>query len=219
MTQYTDLVTSEHSDKPKFIAVIEASTQQSIDLQLAFSGFPADFDIDLAVGVQLDAVGKWVGIGRNVSIPLTGVYFAWDTTGLGWDQGVWQGPFDPTQGLSILNDNDYRVLLRATIALNNWDGQIAGAIAAITALFPSNFVYIQDNFDMSMIVAVAGPPVSPVLGALLTGGYLALKPDAVHINYMFASAPTGPVFGYDAENSYISGWDVGSWGAPTPFPS
>ncbi|MCZ5716426.1 hypothetical protein O5585_27680, partial [Escherichia coli] len=28
---------------------------------------------------------------RVVSQPISGVYFSWDTDGLGYDQGVWQG--------------------------------------------------------------------------------------------------------------------------------
>lgn len=217
MTKYTDLITAEHALRTKFVATIGASTQAALDQQALAVSLTAAFDLDTAVGVQLDAVGAWAGIKRSVLIPLTGVYFAWDTMGVGWNQGYWKGQFDPSQGLSNLGDTSYRLLIRATIALNHWDGTIGGAIAAITPLFPLNYVYIQDNQDMSITVAVSGPPVDLVSAALLTGGYLALKPVGVRLNVYFPSAATGAVFGFDADNAYVGGWGHGSWGISAPF--
>lgn len=217
MSEYTDLVTSEHSERPKFIAVIEVSTDPMVDQQTVVLAFPADYDLDLAVGVQLDAVGMWVGATRYILTPLTGVYFSFGVAGVGFGEGYWRGPFDPLQGITTLSDEFYRLLLRATIALNNWDGTLAMAVAAIAPLFPDNLVYIQDNQDMSISIAVAGPPLDVILAALLTGGYLALKPVGVRINYFFPSEPDGPVFGFGADNAYIGGFGTGSWGADAPF--
>lgn len=217
MSKYTDRITSEHADKPKFVAAVEVATDPFVEGQGVVTTLPFDFDLDAAVGAQLDVVGQWVGVTRYVLTPLANVYFSLDTPGLGFDEGYWLGPFDPTQGLTTLSDDFYRILIRATIALNNWDGTIGPAVAAIAPLFPNNLVYIQDNQNMTIDVAVIGPPVDVVLAALLTGGYLALKPVTVRINYYFPSAPDGPIFGFDGASEYIAGFDVGSWGAPSPF--
>lgn len=217
MSKYDDLIASQHADKPKFVAVIDATVEPSIDQQAIVSAFPFDFDLDTAVGAQLDVVGQWVGIGRRIKTALTGVYFSFDIVGVGFDQGVWQGPFDPTTGLTTLSDQYYRVLLRAEIALNNWDGTTPVAAAALVPLFPLNHVYLRDNQNMTMTVSVAGPPVDPVAAALLTGGYLALRASTVRFDYYFASAPDGPVFGFDIDGPYIGGFDEGSWGIPAPF--
>lgn len=217
MSKYTDLVTAEHSQRPRFMAVIEASTDGQVDQQVSTLLLPRDYDLDSAVGVQLDAVGKWVGVTRYILTPLTGVYFAFDTPGVGWNQGYWRGRFDPLQGLTTLSDEFFRVLIRATIALNHWDGTLQTAIDALAPLFPDNLVYVQDNQDMSISVAIAGPPLDVILAALLSGGYLAVKPVGVRINFFFPSAPTGPVFGFGADNDYIGGWDSGSWGAGAPY--
>lgn len=217
--RYTQLITSEHATKPKFVAAVAASTQPFIDIQQTLLGLISDFDLDQAVGVQLDQVGQWVGQTRRIQTALTGVYFSWGTLGVGWGQGVWKGQFDPTTGLVTLNDTFYRLLLRAVISLNTWDGTTPTAAAAIAPLFPDNHVYIQDNFDMTISVAVAGPPVNPVAGALLTGGYLALRAVTVGVRYYFASVDDGPVFGWGVSNDFIGGWGEGSWGAPAPFGS
>lgn len=216
MTVYTDLITSEHADKPRFRATILASTDPFVGGQAALLAMPGAFDLDTAVGAQLDVVGEWVGIGRQIKTPLTGVYFAWDTDGVGWDEGYWQREFDPTQGLTSLLDEPYRLLLRATIALNQWDGSLEQAKAAIEPLFPNNAIYIQDNQNMTMDVVVSGPTLDVISAALLQGGYLALKPAGVGTNYVFTSEPPAPVFGWDVDNAYLGGWDTGAWGQATP---
>ena len=122
MSKYTDRITNYHATKPKFFAHIDLSTRPLIDVSAAMKGLISAFDIDTAVGVQLDMLGLWIGRSRIVSQPISGVYFSLDTDGLGFDQGVWQGPYDPDSGYTALSDETYRVILKAKIAINNWDG-------------------------------------------------------------------------------------------------
>lgn len=219
MSKYDDLITSEHAKRPRFVAVIDVTVQPSLDQQGVIVALPDDFDLDTATGAQLDVVGEWVGISRYIMTPLVGVYFSWGTAGVGWGQGYWKGQFDPSQGVTSLPDDFYRLLLRATIALNYWDGGLQGAIDALTPLFPDNAVFVQDGQDMTISVSVSGPAPNAVLASLLTGGYLSLKPDGVRINYYFPSSPIGPVFGFGANNDFIGGWGYGSWGRSSPSPS
>jgi hypothetical protein len=213
---YPLLITTEHANKPRFVAAVAATTQPFVDIQETLLGLISDFDLDLAIGVQLDQVGQWVGQSRRIQTALVGVYFSWGVVGVGWGQGVWKGEFDPSTGLVTLNDDYYRLLLRAVISLNSWDGTTPKAAAALAPLFPLNAVYIQDNFDMSISVVISGPAVDPVAAALLTGGYLALRAAAVGVRYYFPSTSASPVFGWGADNDFIGGWGVGSWGQSTP---
>lgn len=216
MSIYTALITSQHADKSRFMATVALTTDPFVANQAVLQSLPGAFDLDTAIGVQMDAVGLWAGISRQIKTPLTGVYFAWDTAGVGWDQGYWKRQFDPDQGVTSLLDEPYRLLLRATIALNRWNGQIDTAAAAIAPLFPANAIYIQDNQNKTMTVAVGGPVLDVVSAALLTGGYLALKPATVRINYVFTSAPPAAVFGFDADNAFLGGWDHGAWAQDAP---
>lgn len=216
MSRYTDLITSEHADKPNFVATVDLITQPFLDNQALLDGLAAKMDLDLAVGDQLDINGEWVGRSRVIKTPLVGVYFSLDTVGVGLDQGYWKRPFDPTQGLTALTDEPYRLLLRAVIALNYWDGTVPAANAAIDPLFPANAVYVQDNFDMSMTIAVGGPVLDVVSAALLTGGYLALKAATVRVNFVFTSAPPALVFALDVDNAVLGGLDRGAWAQNTP---
>lgn len=182
---YPPLVTSEHAVRPRFMATVEALTRPLVRAQSLIAAMPAAFDLDVAEGVQLDAVGLWVGRSRYLSIPISGAWFSFDVAGLGFDEGTWKGPFDATTGISRLDDGPYRLLLKARIAANQWDGTRQGAVDAWSVMFDGTGVtfQIQDNADMSMDVLVyTDHPLDAVTTALITGGYLGIKPSGVTIN-------------------------------------
>ncbi|WP_159310604.1 DUF2612 domain-containing protein, partial [Klebsiella pneumoniae] len=56
MSRYTDSITNYHAGKPKFFAHVDLSTRPLSDVSDAMSRLIPDFDIDTAVGVQLDVV-------------------------------------------------------------------------------------------------------------------------------------------------------------------
>lgn len=209
------LVTSEHNDKPNFMAMLSMVLQPLADIIAVAQSIPGLFDLDVAVGDQLDKVGLWVGVTRNINVPLQNVYFALDNALVGLDSGSLMGPLDPTTGLVVLPDPQYRTLLRATIAANHWDGTIPGAYAAWNILFAGTGfgILIQDGGDMTMIMALTGPVPDAITAALFTGGFLSLKPAGVGISFnMVLSVSGAPYFGLDLENSAIAGLDVGTFG-------
>lgn len=211
---YLDLITSEHQT-PNFLEVIQALTQGQADNQDLLRRLTTDyFDVYVAIGVQLDAVGLWVGISRYLTEPITGVFFAFDTEGVGFDQGTWWEPFNPLTELIRLPDDGYRTLILFKIAANEWDGTIPGAYTIFsTLLSPLGFtVLIQDNDDMTMIEALLGVIPDALTQALFSVGELALKPAGVMVTFMLPSLADTPYFGFDVENSSISGFDVGAWG-------
>ncbi|AZE53487.1 Phage protein [Pseudomonas synxantha] len=213
IAEYTGKITSEHADKPKYVAMVLAVCQSFLGASDTAKSLPDDFDLDSAIGAQLDIVGVWVGVTRYVRTPLTGIYFALDTSGLGFDQGSWRGPFDPDNGTTTLDDETYRTLIRARIGANHWDGTLEQSRRILDLVFSGDtFVFIQDNQDMSMTVGVVGKPLSAIELALLTGGYIPIKPQSVKISYYIVPSADGPLFGFDVSNQYISGFDTGNWG-------
>lgn len=216
ISQYTDLITSQHNKRQKFMAVVETLAQPMVDLQNLLSSMPDRFDLDNAVGDQLDTIGIWVGISRNVPVPLTDVYFSLDIDGLGFDQGSWKGPFDPDTGLTRLDDETYRLAIRAKIGANHWDGTLESSKAILDSIFGGGtFVFIQDNQDMSMTIGIAGVVPSAVFLALLANGLIPLKPEGVRINIVIVTTVDGaPIFGFDMSNNLVAGFDAGAWGSP-----
>lgn len=183
ISEYTGLITSEHKGKPKFESMVSLLAGALVGTQNTALSTPDQFDLDTAMGAQLDVLGKWIGLSRQVSVPLSGVYFAYNTAGVGWNQGVWQGPFDPGTGLIDLDDGTYRILLRAKIGANSWDGTLQQFQTIMAKVFEGTgtIAYGRDYQDMSMDVVLTGTPPSPILLGLLQGGYFPLKPATVRI--------------------------------------
>lgn len=216
---YLDLITSEHQGQPNYAAFLTMMVQGFADEQSVMNSMPGLYDFDVSAGVQLDADGLWIGQSRYLAVALTGVYFAFDTVGVGFDQGTWWTPFDPLTTLTRLPDDAYRTLLRAKIAENQWDGTVPGAYLALEPVFApfGAQIIIQDNQDMTMTYALLGDNVDAITLALFTGGFLALKPAGVRIDeFLTPSLPATPFFGFDIESDLISGFDVGAWGAISP---
>lgn len=160
---------------------------------------------------------------RVVSQPISGVYFSWDTDGLGYDQGVWQGPYDPDSGYMYLSDETYRVILKAKIAINNWDGRNDSLPAILDAATAGSGLRMQivDNQDMTISVWVFPDTdisdVSRELIAAIKQGYLTVKAAGVWAGGIETPSVETPsegskFFGFDMDNEFISGFDVGAWG-------
>lgn len=211
-TDYTALITSQHNDKPKFVAMTASDVEPFVEIENILLNIPSYYDVDTAIGSALDVIGEWVGANRNIPIPLTGVYFEWDSTALvGWDSGSWRGEFDPVSGLTSLPDDSYRKYIKAKIAANRWDGTIESAYDVWVEIFTDSAIIIQDNQDMSMVVGVTGVKLGAIDQALLTGGYIALKPAGVSISYFAITESDGALFGWDVNNTALAGWDSGQW--------
>lgn len=212
LSDYTDLLPSASSAQPNFVALLSAFLQPLVDVQNCMLGMPSDFDIDSAVGVQLDAVGERVGLPRKLAVPISGVYFALDEAGVGLDEGVLLGPFDPIDALTSLDDETYRLVMKIKARANNWNGsleqaqQMLGAIQSI-----GTYIFMQDNFDMSALVGVSGKVPSKLFVSLLKQMKDWLRPGAVNITSVYVTSVSGsPIFGLDANNAYIGGLDVGA---------
>ncbi|KWK71694.1 DUF2612 domain-containing protein [Burkholderia ubonensis] len=214
LNDYTALITSEHRDKPRFAATVAAVVQPLVDQMNLLASMPGKFDLDVAVGDQLDTVGLWVGVSRRIRTPLSGIYFSFDIDGLGFDQGIWKGPFDPDTGLTVLDDDTYRLVIRAKIGANHWDGTLASSAAILNSIFGADtHVFIEDHQDMSMTIGISGKVPSAVFLALLAGGYIPLKPEGVRVNYTIVTTVDGaPLFGFDMNNQFVAGFDAGAWG-------
>jgi hypothetical protein len=216
LAPYLALITAEHQNCPNYLAHVAGMIQPDVDNQNVLETIAGSaFDIDQAVGVQLDVIGRWVGVSRNLATPLTGVYFALDTAGVGLDQGYLEGPYDPTTGVVSLDDASYLILLRAKIAANHWDGTVPGAYEVWNTVFGAEGyqILIQDNQDMTITLLLWGPIPDAVTQALFSSGMLDLVPAGVRVDqYLIPSVANAPYFALDVENSLLAGLDTGAFG-------
>lgn len=179
--QYLNKITDEHIDKPKFLATVKLIAENYVDVQNFLWELIAAYDVDEAEGEQLDAIGLWVGASRIVDVPLAGVYFEWDTTtSEGWDSGVWIKPGDPENGVEVLGDDQFRSLIKAKIIANKWKGYPEGAYEIIDAAFTADPpILIVDNQNQTQTVKITAGSISAINQALITQGYLPIKPAGI----------------------------------------
>lgn len=160
MSKYTELISNYHASKVLFPQHVDLSTRPLIDINTSLNSLVLAFDIDTAVGKQLDILGEWIGRSRRVNTPLSGIYFAFDTINLGFDQGIWQGPYDSDDGLLDLSDDIYRLVLKIKIGINSWNGQNDTLPEIINSAIEGSGIRIAivDNQDMSISLWILGDP-------------------------------------------------------------
>jgi hypothetical protein len=159
---YAGKLTSEYRGPPNLLAMLTNYVQGFVDQQVQILALPALYDLDGAIGEQLDRVGMWIGANRVLGdVPWTG--------------GT----------LTTLDDHYYRILLRAKILSNQWDGTTPGAYDFWNKLFVGMglTVKILDNNDMTMAVTLFGS-TDAIINALFLEGLLFVKPSGVAVTHL-----------------------------------
>jgi hypothetical protein len=178
---YLRLFTSEYQNSVNLLAWALANVQMVQDALTVILELPANFSLPLAVGPQLDALGVIVGQSRTVG-------------------------FQPTGGVSAtLDDDTYRVLLKARILQNHWPGTSNKLRAIWSTLFPGSVLLITDHQDMTVTLYVAAPFTS-IIKDLVIQGYIIPRPQGVLYTLNFA---TLPLLGFDRNDAFVAGLDVG----------
>jgi hypothetical protein len=170
MKEYLDLVTSEHAGRPKYMAMVEAYLQMLQDVSDCFASFDAAFALETAEGKQLDILGEIVGRNRLL-------------------------PYQPQFGSAILNDDDYRFMIRAKIVMNQWDGTRDGLVSTWHASFPDTLISIGDGQDMSAELLISGIFFTDYQNEMITNDMLLPRPEGVLYTYTILTARN---FAYDA---------------------
>ena len=82
MSRYTDLITNYHATRPLFFQHVDLSTRPLLDTRTALDHLVTAFDIDNAVGAQLDILGEWIDAAGTLLFP----YPAFSSPGIlrGW---------------------------------------------------------------------------------------------------------------------------------------
>lgn len=131
---YQDLLIVQYHDKPKAKAMIKSKIEETLCNLLEVKVRDA-FDVDTAVGVQLDIIGKWVGIERIFkgqkydnqswfSLPRynqkTNSFMHGFSTYATFEEEGGFLTYDFILGTkSKLNDSDFRMLIKLKIIRNN----------------------------------------------------------------------------------------------------
>lgn len=214
---YVKLITHQHADKPKFVAMVDLVAGALGSITDTTLSLIDKFDVDQAVGDQLDIIGLWAGIDRQQRIPIADAFFSWNTADLGWQQANWKGPFEAVEGITTLDDATYRAVILAKIGSNYWEGtnKQLNEIGGTALLDVGVRCFVLDNLDMTTTVYILGSP-SAALIELIKRGIAPPKSAGVRITgYILASTEGAPFFALSVTTTTeVAGLDFGSFGEP-----
>ncbi len=158
---YTNLLIIQYYNKPKAKAEIEALVSIIAENNILNLALQEAFDINIAVGNQLDILGRIIGLNRVTPFIIPKVQFGFEGTDTSASFGL--APFaDATQNnlTSLeLTDGDYRFFLRAKIIKNITSNTILsddriGINEALDFLFNGQAIMI-DNRDMTQTLQIS----------------------------------------------------------------
>ena len=171
LSYYLSLITSEYAAKPKFLSTITALLNplaQTINFSENLYNY---FNVNTALGDQLNKLGAWCGVSRSVPVTLN-VYFSLDSATLGLDQASMLGPGDPLTGLVSLPDNAYQQLIKMYIALHKSKGTKQELYNILSPLFVPAKLVIQGQNNNTVFFGLEGTPLNSIFLQMFTGGYL-----------------------------------------------
>lgn len=177
-----NLITSEYTECVKFKSLLQMVLQLVQNVANLNHEMSTFLNLDTAEGKTLDMIGSIVGIPRQVD-------------------------FQPSEDSSILTDEYYRVIIKAKIIKNQWDGTIEGLYNLWGKLFPDNPIFIIDGQNMTAQVAIFGFS-NTLYQELITHEYIIPRPSGVKYFYGFVEDVT---FAFDLNTEYLKGWDLGKW--------
>lgn len=208
---YKALITSQYQTSTNFMAWLDGLLGVVQDTATAVENLDYAFDLDYAIGLQLDALGEMIGIPRriNYTILSADVGFTWDDAALGWDDGLWVLP-----ALTLLNmpDDIYRQVLKIKVVLNSWSGSVNEAYIAWDNLFHGDpILVIENNKDMTMELGIIGTNILGIIESLFAQEAISFRPTGVDCTYHFNSTGS-PFFAWGGEvEGVYEGWDSGYW--------
>jgi hypothetical protein len=179
---YVSTLIHQYNTKPRAQATIAILLKQSLGDDMATLVLNA-FNVNTAVGAQLDTIGKYVGLPRNIGSPTLGLTFGFVVPGYGTGNNpngfltpvtlnnsgvVFYNPGGPGTQNVDLPDNVYRFMLQLKIILNTNDARLSSVMALLWQFFGTS-VSLVDNQNMTITYTVAAnaPASSALLAAYL----------------------------------------------------
>lgn len=173
---YAQLLVLQYRGLPKADATIKILTKQALADLLLLQFGPA-FDLDLAVGPQLDILGEYIGVSRYQQDILDLPYFGFKLYAGGGNVNGFTSYFGgvnttgvfyrySNQGVpnTTLTDAAYAFLLKLKIILNHADGTLSNIMESLNMFLPGQ-VQLIDNQNMTLTYNVQ--PSVPIGGGIL----------------------------------------------------
>lgn len=175
---YTNLLIKQYWNKPKARATIKTLIFNNILLfENVINNFTDNFNINKAVGKQLDIIGALVGVSR--------IY-----------DGI---EFENTQSPNTLDDETYRILIKLK-GINNYSVNSIKSIADGVYNFLNNKLVFVNNTDMTISYIIFGENEQDnIIKIILKNRNILPAPAGVYVNYI-VKIETDKIFGFRRNN-------------------
>ena len=196
---YVNLLIKQYFDQPRAAAEIEIRAQTYGDIADIVAELYQRLDIDVAAGDQLDKIGSLVDFRRTRSDTVP-AQFQGDT---------------PSQ----LNDDAYRLLIKAKIASNaataflTSDDRIS-IQDVIAVIFGNTDARVTDNYDMTLRLTVAEDFGEDEYNFIIESGLLP-KPQGVRYRFEVAPPTFEKKFAFDGDHADGDAGGFSSLAEPT----
>ena len=178
-----DRIYAQYRDKPKAVAWYAIARALGGSIEAAAQAVRKSYDIDTAVGKQLNVIGRIVVAPRSFvgSIPMNpGLFDLTDGDQFGDDDAMFSALTIDQDGQ--LSDELYRLVIKAKIVKNNGDATIENILDGMNFLLPkAQVLRVTDGEDMSFSIEFYGEITNLERFALLNAG-LVPKPQSVKFN-------------------------------------
>jgi len=154
----------QYSEAERLKAFISLLLGISNNIEEALQKLALMKDIDEAFGAHLDVIGDIVGVSRVIPNSVALKYFGFEDGGSGADifgeEGMtgigsrFYSEGDSTLTTTVLNDPEYRLLIRAKIVKNHSRGNGDSILAGLFYLFGPSPVGVTNFGDMHMGISI-----------------------------------------------------------------
>lgn len=219
--------TAQFEDQPIFDKYVQLLLSECQELQKQYKALMQERSLDTAVGAQLDLLGAIVGQGRMLVNVDIFQFFGFDAvpSSLGFGTlgdpsvgGIFYDANNPRFGNVELNDDLYRLLIKAKIAKNVTRATPEDIMRFANFVFSTEGSTIQDEGGAAFLLMV-GRQLSAIERNLLTyvdktseyNSYLLPKPVGVRVSFgdfdynnffAFSEVPNAKGFGSFEEHYY-----------------
>lgn len=202
-----DLIVNQLRDSQNYVEVIRLLAEDFDEASDIYEYIAKNINIMKAKGVWLDLIGDIVGVSRVFDKQIQPTYFGFsdqeNVTGFG--QARFREPNDKTTASSILNDDDYRVVIIGQIARNYGDVSEVGVATSVLNMTQADQVLIYQGSPAEFNIYIIGP-VSDNIKSILNGSDIIPRAAGVKVNLFFSG--DGNIFGF-ADQPGMKGFDVG----------
>lgn len=218
---YVNLLIVQYHNKPKAMATIQLFAETMLANNI-FIDIENAYNLDTAVGVQLDVIGKYVGVTRYYSVLDLENFFSLETylepapsspPRWGFCDYATFGDFQYNGSLTYgaiiaqnnsLSDTDYRTLLKFKISLNYSNASNFDIDNIVYGTF-GDLIRAESTGNMSIVYFIK-PPLTELLIAVM---FKRLLPHPIGVGALAVNNITGDMFALTDYSGYETPFGYG----------